>query len=76
MIGNIRETNEAALEQELRAYTYDYIADHPGSVAKTAFWTSRRMLDLGGMDWSIHTASTISVSDGEPSTLKKTSVSA
>ena len=32
----------------------------PGSVVKTAFWTTRRMLDLGGMDWSIHTASTIS----------------
>ena len=28
--------------------------------SRSAFWTSRRMLDLAGMDWSIHTASTIS----------------
>ena len=35
----------------------DRTAVAPMSVA---FWTSRRMLDLGGWDWSIHTASTIS----------------
>ena len=29
-----------------------------------AFWTTRRMLDLAGMDWSIHTASTISATRG------------
>jgi hypothetical protein len=60
-MGHIRQTNEAALDQQLRAYSIDYISDHPGSVPKTAFWTTRRMLDLGGLDWSIHTASTISV---------------
>ena len=33
----------------------------PGRTCATvAFWTTRRMLDLAGMDWSIHTASTIS----------------
>jgi 4-amino-4-deoxy-L-arabinose transferase-like glycosyltransferase len=61
LIGNIRRTNEAELDQRLRSYSIDYIKEHPGSVVKTAFWTTRRMLDLGGMDWSIHTASTISV---------------
>jgi len=60
-IGHIRRTNEAVLDQQLRSYSIDYIKAHPSSVAKTAWWTSRRMLDLGGMDWSIHTASTISV---------------
>ena len=29
-----------------------------------AFWTTRRMLDLAGMDWSIHTAATISATRG------------
>jgi 4-amino-4-deoxy-L-arabinose transferase-like glycosyltransferase len=60
-IGHIRRTNEAVLDQQLRAYAIDYIKDHPTSVVKTAWWTSRRMLDLGGLDWSVHTASTISV---------------
>jgi len=60
-IGHIRQTNEAALDQQLRSYSIDYIKDHPSSVLKTAWWTSRRMLDLGHMDWSIHTASTISI---------------
>ncbi len=38
-----------------------YIREHPGYVATVAWWTSRRMLELGGLDWSRHTASTISV---------------
>jgi 4-amino-4-deoxy-L-arabinose transferase-like glycosyltransferase len=60
-IGHIRQTNEAVLDQQLRSYAIDYIKDHPSSVVKTAFWTTRRMLDLGGIDWSIHTATTISI---------------
>jgi hypothetical protein len=49
------------LDQQLRAGSIDYIKAHPSSVAKTAYWTSRRMLELGGIHWSIHTASTISI---------------
>jgi 4-amino-4-deoxy-L-arabinose transferase-like glycosyltransferase len=56
----IRTTNEAELESELRATSLEFIREHPGYVFEVAFWTSRRMLDLAGTDWSIHTASTIS----------------
>ena len=48
------------LEKELRDASLDFIKEHPAYVGKVAFWTTRRMLDLAGMDWSIHTASTIS----------------
>ena len=60
-IGHIRQTNEAVLDQQLRSYSIDYIKDHPASVLKTAWWTSRRMLDLAGIHWSVHTATTISI---------------
>jgi hypothetical protein len=33
-------------------------------VAQVAEWTTRRMFELGGLDWSRHTASTISVTAG------------
>ena len=33
-------------------------------MAKVALWTTLRMFELGGLDWSRHTASTISVSGG------------
>jgi 4-amino-4-deoxy-L-arabinose transferase-like glycosyltransferase len=56
----VRETNEAVLEKELRDASLEFIKDHPAYVGKVAFWTTRRMLDLAGMNWSIHTASTIS----------------
>lgn len=57
----IRETPEPELEKELRDASLEYISDHPGSPFKVAFWTTRRMLDLAGWDWAIHTAGTISV---------------
>jgi len=60
IFNRVRETNEAVLEKELRSASLDYIKDHPGSPFKVAFWTSRRMLDLGGWDWAIHTAGTVS----------------
>ena len=61
LMAPIRRTNEAVLEQRLRTAALRYVRAHPGYVATVAWWTTRRMLDLGGMDWSIHTASTISV---------------
>ncbi len=55
-----RTTNEAVLERQLRDASLEFIREHPAYVLKVAFWTTRRMFDLAGMDWSIHTASTIS----------------
>ena len=60
IFNRVRETNEAVLEKELRSASLEYISDHPGSPFKVAYWTSRRMLDLGGWDWAIHTAGTVS----------------
>jgi hypothetical protein len=61
LIRRVRQTPEAELEKELRAASLRFIREHPAYLGTVAFWTTRRMLDLGGMDWSIHTASTISV---------------
>jgi 4-amino-4-deoxy-L-arabinose transferase-like glycosyltransferase len=56
-----RQVSEAQLDTELRAAAIRYIADHPAYVAKVAYWDTARMLDLAGLSWSRHTASTISV---------------
>ena len=53
---------EAQLERRLRASALRYIREHPLYVGEVAYWTTRRMLDLGGLDWARHTASTVSVS--------------
>lgn len=60
IFNRVRETNEAVLEQELRSASLEYIKDHPGAPLKVAYWTTRRMLDLAGWDWAIHTAGTVS----------------
>ena len=60
IFSRVRETNEAVLESQLRDAALEFVKAHPAYVLKVAFWTSRRMLDLAGMDWSIHTGSTIS----------------
>jgi 4-amino-4-deoxy-L-arabinose transferase-like glycosyltransferase len=56
----VRTTPEPELEKKFRDVSLDFIREHPGYVGTVAFWTTRRMLDLAGLDWSIHTASTIS----------------
>ena len=60
IFNRVRETNEAVLEKQLRSASLEYIKEHPGAPLKVAWWTSRRMLDLGGWDWAIHTAGTVS----------------
>lgn len=60
----VAATPEAVLERELRHAALQYIADHPLYVGEVAFWTTRRLLDLGGLDWAEHTASTVSVEKG------------
>ena len=61
LFNQVRSTPEAVLEKELRAASLDFIREHPGYVLTVAWWTSRRMLDLAGMEWSIHTAGTVNV---------------
>jgi 4-amino-4-deoxy-L-arabinose transferase-like glycosyltransferase len=59
-----RRVGEAKLERELRAAALRFAADHPAYVADVAFWNTRRALDLAGLGWSRHTASTVSVPPG------------
>jgi 4-amino-4-deoxy-L-arabinose transferase-like glycosyltransferase len=59
-----RQTPEPTLERELRAAALRFAADHRAYVADVAWWNTRRMLDLAGLSWSRHTASTISVGPG------------
>jgi hypothetical protein len=60
-MARLGQTPEPEAEDILRARSKAYIREHPGYVATVAKWTTLRMLDLGGLDWSRHTASTISV---------------
>ncbi|MDA0136336.1 ArnT family glycosyltransferase [Solirubrobacter deserti] len=60
IFNQLRVTPEPVLEKRLREASLEYIKDHPGAPLKVAFWTTRRMLDLAGWDWAIHTAGTIS----------------
>ena len=62
--GPWRRTPEAELEKKLRAVALDFASDHPAYVAKVAYWNTRRALDLAGLTWSRHTASTVSVGPG------------
>jgi 4-amino-4-deoxy-L-arabinose transferase-like glycosyltransferase len=52
---------EVELERRIRESALRYIREHPLYVGEVAFWTTRRMLDLGGLDWARHTASTVSI---------------
>jgi 4-amino-4-deoxy-L-arabinose transferase-like glycosyltransferase len=55
------EIPEPVLDRKLRSAALRYAADHPAYVAEVVFWDTARMLDLAGMSWSRHTASTISI---------------
>jgi 4-amino-4-deoxy-L-arabinose transferase-like glycosyltransferase len=61
LYGRLRETDEAVLERRLRRRAEGYALDHPFYVAQVAFWTTLRGFELDGMDWSIHTAATVSI---------------
>jgi 4-amino-4-deoxy-L-arabinose transferase-like glycosyltransferase len=56
-----RQTPEPMLEEQLRTGALRFAADHPAYVADVAWWNTARMLDIAGLSWSRHTASTISV---------------
>ncbi len=64
IFGRVGSIPEPALERELRSAALDYIVDHPLYLAEVAFWTTRRMLELGGIDWARHTYTTVSVERG------------
>jgi 4-amino-4-deoxy-L-arabinose transferase-like glycosyltransferase len=64
IFSKIRSTSEPVLEKQLRKASIEFIKDHPGYVLTVGYWTTRRMLDLAGIDWSIHTAATISATRG------------
>ena len=64
IFNKIRTTPEPVLEKQLRKASIEFIKAHPGYVLTVAYWTTRRMLDLAGMDWSIHTAATVSATRG------------
>lgn len=61
IFSRVRQTNEAVLEKRLRHRAERYALHHPVYVAQVAFWTTVRGLDLGGMAWARHTASTVSI---------------
>jgi hypothetical protein len=56
-----REIPEPLLDTKLRAAGLRYAADRPAYVAGVVLWNTARALDLAGMSWSRHTASTISI---------------
>jgi 4-amino-4-deoxy-L-arabinose transferase-like glycosyltransferase len=64
IFNRVRSTPEPALERELRSASLRFIREHPAYVLTVAYWTTRRMLDLAGLEWSIHTAATISATRG------------
>ena len=57
----VPRTPEADLERRLRARSIGYAREHPGYVAEVAMWTTLRGLDLTGLGWARHTASTVSI---------------
>ena len=61
LYARLSEIPEPEVEDILRARSKAYIREHPTYVGKVALWTTLRTLELGGLDWSRHTASTISV---------------
>jgi 4-amino-4-deoxy-L-arabinose transferase-like glycosyltransferase len=61
LIRHWRQIPEPTLDRKLRAAALRYIGHHPAYVAEVAFWNTARMLDLAGMTWSRHTASTIGI---------------
>jgi 4-amino-4-deoxy-L-arabinose transferase-like glycosyltransferase len=60
----IPHTPEPVMESELRERSMEYIRAHPLYVGEVAFWSTARMLDLAGRDWSRHTAYTVGIDGG------------
>jgi 4-amino-4-deoxy-L-arabinose transferase-like glycosyltransferase len=64
LYARIGQIPEPEVEDILRARSKAFIRKHPAYVGKVALWTTLRLFELGGLDWSRHTASTVSISPG------------
>ncbi|HEV2814609.1 MAG TPA: glycosyltransferase family 39 protein [Solirubrobacteraceae bacterium] len=45
------ENDEVVWNDTLREKGLDYVAEHPGYVAKVAWWNLRRIFDAAGLEW-------------------------
>ncbi|HEX2103714.1 MAG TPA: phospholipid carrier-dependent glycosyltransferase [Solirubrobacteraceae bacterium] len=61
LYNTVGRTNEAVLERRIRHRAVRYALDHPLYVPQVVFWTTVRALELDGIDWARHTASTVSI---------------
>jgi 4-amino-4-deoxy-L-arabinose transferase-like glycosyltransferase len=61
LFNRVGQTNEAVLEQKLRAASLHYIREHPTYVLTVGWWNTRRMLDLASRRRSRATAATITI---------------
>ncbi len=61
---SIRTTPEPMLEQQLRTVALRYAREHPGYVAKVAWWSTLRTFDVAGRDRSRATAAVIGIHRG------------
>ena len=64
LYSRLRFIPEPEVEDILSERSKDFIREHPEYVGKVALWTTLRTFELGGLDWSRHTAGTISVGPG------------
>jgi 4-amino-4-deoxy-L-arabinose transferase-like glycosyltransferase len=64
LYARLRFIPEPEVEDILSQRSKAFIRKHPEYVGKVALWTTLRTFELGGLDWSRHTASTISVTAG------------
>jgi 4-amino-4-deoxy-L-arabinose transferase-like glycosyltransferase len=64
LFARLRFIPEPEVEDILSKRSKAFIREHPEYVGKVALWTTLRTFELGGLDWSRHTAGTISASAG------------
>ena len=64
LYARLRFIPEPEVEDILSERSKAFIREHPEYVGKVALWTTLRTFELGGLDWSRHTAGTISVAPG------------
>ena len=56
LYARLRFIPEPEVEDILSERSKDFIREHPEYVGKVALWTTLRTFELGGLDWSRHTA--------------------
>jgi hypothetical protein len=63
-VANFSTVPEVVMERRLSRAGREFIGRHPGYLATVAYWNTRRLLDVASLQWSRHTASTVSVGPG------------